>query len=64
MKLFKVENEKLSSVSINPFSLEKEIQELIEKNVNELFELEFVKSELKVQNFRFDTRAGSLDSLT
>ena len=25
MKLFKVENEKLSSVSINPFSLEKEI---------------------------------------
>lgn len=55
MKLFKVENEKLSSISINPFSLEKEIQELIEKNVWELFELDFVKSELKVQNFRFNT---------
>jgi len=39
MKLFKIENEKLSSVSINQFLLEKEIQELIEKNVNELFEL-------------------------
>ena len=37
MKLFKVENEKLSSVSINQFLLEKEIQELIERNVNELF---------------------------
>jgi predicted transport protein len=55
MKLFKIENDKLSSVSINQFSLEKEIQELIEKNVNELFELDFVKSELRVQNFRFDT---------
>jgi hypothetical protein len=52
MKLYKLENEKLSSVSINQFLLEKEIQILIEKNVNELFELEFVKSELKVQNFR------------
>jgi hypothetical protein len=41
MKLFKIENEKLSYVSINQFLLEKEIQELIEKNVNELFELEF-----------------------
>jgi len=55
MKLYKIENEKLSSVSINPFSLEKEIQTLIEKNVYEIFELEFVKSELFVKKFRFDT---------
>ena len=28
---------------------------LIENNVDELFELEFVKSELRINNFRFDT---------
>jgi len=55
MKLFKLDNHKISSVSINPFLLEKDIQTLIEKNVKELFDLDFVKSELKVQNFRFDT---------
>jgi predicted transport protein len=55
MKLYRIENEKLSSVSINPFSLEKDIQTLIEKNVYEIFELEFVKSELIVKKFRFDT---------
>ena len=55
MKLFKLDNQKISSISINPFLLEKDIQNLIEKNVNELFDLDFVKSELKVQNFRFDT---------
>jgi len=55
MKLFKLEDQKISSISINPFLLEKDIQNLIEKNVKELFDLDFVKSELRVQNFRFDT---------
>jgi len=55
MKLYQINNEQLSSISTNPFKLEKEIQTLIEKNVNELFDLEFVKTELRVKNFRFDT---------
>ncbi len=55
MKLFEINNDSLSPISSNPFRLEKEIQSLIENNVNELFELEFVKSELMVQNFRLDT---------
>jgi predicted transport protein len=55
MKLFQINNNQLSSISSNPFKLEKDIQALIENNVDGLFELEFVKSELSVQNFRFDT---------
>ena len=55
MKLFNISGEKLEAVGSNPFKLEKDIQSLIENNVDELFELEFVKSELRINNFRFDT---------
>jgi predicted transport protein len=55
MKLFSIDNNKLTSVSTNPFQLERDIQKLIENNVQELFDLEFVKSELTIQNFRLDT---------
>ena len=55
MKLFSLANNKLSNVPSNPFKLEKEIQSIVENNLKELFELEFVKSELKIKNFRLDT---------
>ena len=55
MKLFNISGEKLEAVGSNPFKLEKDIQSLIENNVDKLFELEFVKSELRINNFRFDT---------
>lgn len=55
MKLFSIDNNKLTSVSTNPFQLERDIQKLIENNVQELFDLEFVKSELTIHNFRLDT---------
>lgn len=55
MKLYKLNNQKLDSVSAKPFKLEKEIQELIESNVDVLFDLEFVKTELRVHNYRFDS---------
>jgi len=55
MKLFNITDEKLKSISTNPFKLEKEIQSLVEKNIEVLFNLQFVKSELTVKNFRIDT---------
>tara|TARA_B100000780_G_scaffold260886_1_gene212937 strand:- start:117 stop:1046 length:930 start_codon:yes stop_codon:yes gene_type:complete len=55
MKLYNIQNNKLNIISGNPFKLEKEIQDLIEGNVTSIFDLEFVKSELRIQNFRFDT---------
>jgi predicted transport protein len=55
MKLYTITNDILKSVSPDNFKLEKEIQNLIEKNLNELFGLQFVKSEYPIKNFRVDT---------
>ena len=55
MKLFDITNESLTHVPTQPFKLEKEIQSLIENSLEEIFELELVRSELTIQNFRFDT---------
>lgn len=55
MKLYKPHSGSLQRVKTVPFKLEKEIQQLVEDNVSSLFELEFIKSELSYENFRFDT---------
>ena len=55
MKLYGIDGNLLKPISTNPFQLEKDIQKLIESNVQELFDLEFVRSELTIQNFRLDT---------
>jgi predicted transport protein len=55
MKLFTINNDKLKSISSTDFKLEKDIQNLVEKNLEELFHLQFVKSEVKIKNFRVDT---------
>jgi len=55
MKLFTLKDKKLKGVSTVSFKLEKEIQDIVETNLKELFELQFVKSELTIKNFRIDT---------
>ena len=55
MKLFTINYDKLKSISSTDFRLEKDIQNLVEKNLEELFHLQFVKSEVKIKNFRVDT---------
>jgi len=55
MKLFTLKDKKLKGVSTIPFKLEKEIQDIVETNLKELFELKFVKSEFTIKNFRVDT---------
>lgn len=55
MKLYSVKDKKLNIVRSQPFGLEKEIQDLVEQNVEELFGLEFVKSEMSIGGFRLDT---------
>lgn len=52
----------LHDLKNNPFSLEKDIQNLAEKNLENIFGLVFVKSEMKIQNFRFDTLAYNPES--
>lgn len=55
MKLFKTKEKGVEYVEINPFKLEKEIQELVEKNTETFFNLEFVRSEFPISDFRIDT---------
>ena len=55
MKLYNLEKKRVKAISIKPFRLEKEIQEIVEENLNELFSLELVKSELSIKNFRIDS---------
>jgi len=56
MALYKI-GKKLEYIKEKPFRLEKEIQELTEKNLKTIFGLEFVKSEFALNNFRIDTLA-------
>lgn len=56
MSLFRIENN-LEYIKERPFKLEKEIQELTEKNLKTILGLEFVKSEFALNNFRIDTLA-------
>jgi hypothetical protein len=56
MDLYKLEkNQKLSDLAELKFDLERDIQVVIERNTQELFNLEFVKSEFTVNNYRMDT---------
>ncbi|PKP09232.1 MAG: hypothetical protein CVU09_12000 [Bacteroidetes bacterium HGW-Bacteroidetes-4] len=65
MALFKIENnDSLEQIKELPFKLEKEIQELTEKNIKTIFGLEFVRSEFGLNNFRIDTLAFDKDSVS
>lgn len=55
--LFKILNEKINKISENEFKLEKDLQNFVEKNLEILLGLEFVKSECIVENYRLDTLA-------
>lgn len=55
MKLYENKSGQVKRVKTIPFRLEKEIQDIVENNLKEFFDLEFISSELKVKSFRFDT---------
>jgi len=55
--LFKLGDKRLERIQERPLKLEKEIQTLCEENLQEIFELTFVKSEFSVHEFRIDTLA-------
>ncbi|MFW9969647.1 MAG: DUF5655 domain-containing protein [Candidatus Odinarchaeota archaeon] len=58
MPLYKKNNkETITKIKEKPFKLEKEIQNLFEKNLNQITGLEFVKSECSIKNKRIDTLA-------
>lgn len=55
MKLYSISGSRISSVKSKPFKLEREIQTLVEENLSEFFDLEFVKSEFSLKSFRIDS---------
>lgn len=56
MPLFKI-GQRLEQIKESPFKLEREIQQLTEKNLNALLRLDFIRSEFSLNNFRIDTLA-------
>ena len=57
MELFRIINNRLDSVERETFKLEKDIQSLVEGNLEAVFNLQFVSSEFKIGEFRIDTVA-------
>jgi predicted transport protein len=57
MAIFKNSSNKLSRIKQLSFKLEKEIQDLTEKNLRDIFGLEIVKSEFSLNGLRIDTLA-------
>jgi len=62
MALYKNVNNNLSLIKSKPFSLEKDIQNLTEKNLKTLFNYEFICSEFIIKNFRIDSLAFDRDA--
>ncbi|MGF7229922.1 DUF5655 domain-containing protein [Arachidicoccus sp.] len=61
MAIYKL-GQKLSFIKELPFKFEKGIQSLVEKNLKSLLNLEFIRSEFALNNFRIDTLAFDVES--
>lgn len=57
MQLFQIKNQQLQKINKDSFKLEKDIQQVVEANMETLFGLEFVRSEFSVAEFRLDSLA-------
>lgn len=62
MPLFSINNNKLERVRKIDFKLERDLQNLTEENLEEVFGLEMVKSEFQLNNLRIDTLAFDNES--
>ena len=55
MQLYDLKDNKLTNVDSLLFKFEKEIQTIVESNTELLFDLQFICTEFKIGNFRFDS---------
>ena len=55
MDLYKLNKNKLSPIDQDQFELEKDIQNIVEQNTEEIFNLQLVKSEFTIENYRIDS---------
>jgi predicted transport protein len=62
MTIFNLKQGKLSQINEVFFVLEKDIQKIVENNINSLFGLEFVTSEFSLNGLRVDTLGFDIES--
>ena len=62
MDLYRISSGDLQEVEHNPFKLEKDIQTLVEQNLETLFKLQFISTEFRISDFRIDTLGFDLES--
>lgn len=55
MEVYELKNNQAQSLNLVPFNLEKDIQELVEKNTESFFNVEFIKTEYTVGKYRIDS---------
>lgn len=55
MRLYQINKGKLAKIKEEPFKLERDLQKLVEENLDTLLGLQVVKSEFAIQDRRFDT---------
>jgi predicted transport protein len=55
MEVFNIKSGKVEIIEPTPFKLEREIQDVIEKNTSIFFGLEFIRSEFSIGKYRIDT---------
>ena len=57
MRLYQINKDKLAPIKEEPFKLERDLQRLVENNLETLMGLKVVKSEFPIKDRRFDTLA-------
>jgi len=62
MEIYFNKKQNLSSIRTKPFRLEKDIQNLVESNLQTLFKLYLVKSEFSINNYRLDSLCFDIES--
>jgi len=62
MPIFSLRKNRIVKIREIPFKKEKELQDITEKNLKEIFGLDFVKSEFELSNLRIDTLAFDHES--
>ncbi len=62
MPLYKIAHKQLELIKEHPFKFERDIQAIVESNLNSLFGLQFVRGEYQLGTLRMDTLAYDKDS--
>lgn len=62
MSIFKISQNKLTPIKEKPIKLEKDLQKLMENNLETIFDLKFLATEFSLHEFRIDTLAFDEES--